>query len=347
MQRLLSLKLASSNFCKRLTDNTNNSSFLLSQPLKTFTTIAKSTHHNYKQQNRIFGFSQLNPTYHFYPCRSHHIFSGKVHGFPSNSLLSKHFVSNLSNTHLKLSSRRLKDYKFGIFNARFCRGYNGLNSNSGFYWRNRRSWFHRLTANDMVMGLILANVAVFIAWQVANQKFMVNNFMISLDNVRSGRLHTMITSAFSHIDMGHIVSNMIGLYFFGTSIGTKFGPQYLLYLYLAGATGGSVFYLVHHAYMSLSTKEKGTFARDPSRTPGLGASGAVTAIMLLEIFLNPRATILLNFFIPVPAILLGIFVIGKDLLRTIEGDDKISGSAHLGGAAVAAIAYSRIRRGRL
>lgn len=68
--------------------------------------------------------------------------------------------------------------------------------------------------------------------------------------------------------------------------------------------------------------------------------------MLLDIFLNPRATLYFDFIIPVPAILLGIFLIGKDVLRVMEGNSNISGSAHLGGAAVAAIAWARIKRGR-
>ncbi|KAK8569351.1 hypothetical protein V6N13_046413 [Hibiscus sabdariffa] len=117
---------------------------------------------------------------------------------------------------------------------------------------------------------------------------------VSLDNFKSGRLHTLITSAFSHIDIEHIVSNMIGLYFFGYN----------------------------------------------------GASGAINAIMLLDIFLNPKAILYFDFIIPVPAMLLGIFLIGKDILRIIEGNSHISGSAHLGGAVVEAIAWARLRRGR-
>ncbi|TYH52035.1 hypothetical protein ES332_D10G322500v1 [Gossypium tomentosum] len=111
------------------------------------------------------------------------------------------------------------------------------------------------------------------------------------------------------------------------SIGRIFGPEYLLRLYLAGAIGGSVFYLVHHAFLAK------------------GASGAVNAIMLLDMFLNPKATLYFDFIIPVPAMLLGIFLIGKDILRIIEGNSHISGSAHLGGAPVAAIAWARLRRG--
>ncbi|KAK9106791.1 hypothetical protein Syun_022802 [Stephania yunnanensis] len=63
----------------------------------------------------------------------------------------------------------------------------------------------------------------------------------------------------------------------------------------------------------------------------LGASGALNAIMLLDIFLFPTATHYINFFIPVPAMLLG--------------SSQISGSAHLGGALVAALAWARIKKG--
>uniref|UniRef100_A0A7N0VF00 Peptidase S54 rhomboid domain-containing protein n=1 Tax=Kalanchoe fedtschenkoi TaxID=63787 RepID=A0A7N0VF00_KALFE len=219
---------------------------------------------------------------------------------------------------------------FGLSSSQFTRG-----------WRSRLS---RLSSDDVVLGLIVANVAVFMLWRVADQDFMFNNFTLSLHNIKCGRVHTMITSAFSHIDVGHIVSNMVGLYFFGTSIGRYFGSEYLLKLYLAGAFGGSFLYLIQSSFMTMSSE--GGRTRNSSNIPALGASGAVNAIMLLNIFLYPRATLYIDFIIPVPAILLGIFLIGKDMLRLLEGDEKISGSAHLGGAVVAAIAWKRIKMGR-
>ncbi|XP_039157398.1 RHOMBOID-like protein 12, mitochondrial isoform X2 [Eucalyptus grandis] len=210
----------------------------------------------------------------------------------------------------------------------------------------RKSWFRRLTVDNVVLGLIITNVAVFMLWQIADRSFMMKNFTISLDNFKSGHLHTLITSAFSHMTMEHLIYNMIGLYFFGYNIGRNFGPEFLLKLYLAGAFGGSIFYLVHHAFMHSQSKGQGMFSIDPSRMPGLGASGAVNAIMLLDIFLFPKATLYFDFIIPVPAILLGIFLVGKDVLRIIQGDSEISGSAHLGGAAVAALTWARLRKGR-
>ncbi|MBA0861824.1 hypothetical protein Goshw_001421, partial [Gossypium schwendimanii] len=126
----------------------------------------------------------------------------------------------------------------------------GFGPNRGLLKSRWRLWFQRFSASDMVLGLVLTNVAVFLLWRIADRRFMMDNFMVSLDNFKSGRLHTLITSAFSHIDIEHIVSNMIGLYFFGYNIGRIFGPEYLLRLYLAGAMGGSVFYLVHHAFLA-------------------------------------------------------------------------------------------------
>ena len=97
---------------------------------------------------------------------------------------------------------------------------------------------------------------------------------------------------------------MIGLYFFGYNIGRIFGPKYLIKLYLAGAIGGLVFYLVHHAILSLSFNGQATWMMDPSKTLGLGESGAVNDTMLLDIFLNPKATLYFDFILPVPAMLL-------------------------------------------
>ncbi|KAI3848108.1 hypothetical protein MKW92_020677, partial [Papaver armeniacum] len=141
-------------------------------------------------------------------------------------------------------------------------------------------------------------------------------------NFKSGRVHTMITSAFSHIDVGHLFSNMIGLLFFGRTIRRIFGPHFLLNLYLAGAIGGSVLYLVHHAFIDPSKKGR----------QGLGSSGAVNAIFLLYIFFFRN----LN----------SIFISWK---RSAYGmkmtDGKISGEAHLGGAAVVAIIWLGLQRG--
>ncbi|KAL5723204.1 rhomboid protease [Ranunculus cassubicifolius] len=95
------------------------------------------------------------------------------------------------------------------------------------------------------------------------------------------------------MDLEHLFCNMVCLYNFGSRIEYHFGGKFLLKLYLAGALGGSIFYLVHHSFMAPISK---------------GASGAVNAIMLLYIFLNPKAVFHYNFIIPIPGFLLVCFL---------------------------------------
>ncbi|KAL6616104.1 hypothetical protein ACP70R_038374 [Stipagrostis hirtigluma subsp. patula] len=235
------------------------------------------------------------------------------------------------------------------------------------------------SADGVVWMLIGANVAVFMLWRVADPGFMTRHFMISLDNFKSGRLHTLLTSAFSHAELDHLFTNMIGLYFFGTSepvqmlivscetdvlrisaiiflgimscifwtsvsdrIASTFGPAFLLKLYVAGALTGSAFFLLEKAF--LAPRKQGYVGWDVSRAPALGASAAVNATILLEIFLYPKRLVYLYFLIPIPAAFMGAALIGADLLR-VKGQGHVSGSAHLGGALVAALVWARIRKG--
>ncbi|KAK2989335.1 hypothetical protein RJ640_015046 [Escallonia rubra] len=337
MQRLLALKLLSKN-PRNLPNTTSSfqsihSTSLLSRPKTNPAHLHTPPIHqspHYFSPYTTCSNSRQSPNTIF----------KKISGFLSNPILAKGL---LKYSFLKGPSKCLVDSRVRLLRAQFPRNFQ---YKPPFNFHSRQAWLRRLTADGVLLGLIMANVAVFILWQTADSRFMMKNFMISLDNVRSGRLHTIITSAFSHNETGHLLSNMIGLYFFGKHLGQAFGPAFLLKLYLSGAVAGSAFYLVHKAYVASSSKGKGLWSIDPSRTPGLGASGAVNAIMLLDIFLFPKNTIYLEFIVPVPAFLVGLFIIGHDMWRVSQGDTKVSGAAHLGGAVVAAVAWAGIRRGR-
>ncbi|MED6195726.1 hypothetical protein PIB30_040754 [Stylosanthes scabra] len=182
-----------------------------------------------------------------------------------------------------------------------------------------RSWFNRITANDMVHGLIIANVAVFYLWRIADKNFMNNNF----------------------------------------AIGRIFGAEYLLKLYLAGAVVGSIFYLLHQAYKSQTSKDLESVNHSRNMASIVldiqvinlnlamtikGASAAVNAILLLYVFLCPHATIFFDIVLPLPAYVVGAFYIGSDMYHMFKEDSKRPASANLGGAVVAAIAWARIRK---
>jgi hypothetical protein len=76
-----------------------------------------------------------------------------------------------------------------------------------------------IPANAALYGLMGVNGAVFLLWR-ADPRFTALNFTTSLDHIRAGRLHTLVTCAFSQRDSMHLLSNMVGLFFFGRSVST-------------------------------------------------------------------------------------------------------------------------------
>ncbi|XP_042500453.1 RHOMBOID-like protein 12, mitochondrial isoform X2 [Macadamia integrifolia] len=290
MKRLLSCRLKLvSEIPINLSHSSSTTSSFQSQLCKNFTSLAQkcpkqptlSQPHSFAP--RSFSFSSTHSW------RSQNYVSEKIFCFLANPVLVKQMASC---AHFKIRSLNIFDRWVQSLKAQFRRRQLDFNPTSFKFNSSRRSWYP--TEDNVVLGLIVANVAIFILWRIADPTFMRKHFMISVENVISGRVHTLITSAFSHKDIGHLASNMIGLYFFGQNIVRLFGPEFLLKLYLAGAVTGSIFFLVHHAFMS-PPQSAGMWSIDPKRIPGLG-------------------------------------------------DSEISGSAHLGGAVVAAVAWARIKK---
>lgn len=89
----------------------------------------------------------------------------------------------------------------------------------------------------VLYSLIALNVGIYALWQV-NPTFARRHFVVSAAALADGRLHTLVTSAFSHRDgMSHLAVNMVSLFFFGRSVGGALGGRALLSLYLAAGTG--------------------------------------------------------------------------------------------------------------
>ncbi len=65
-----------------------------------------------------------------------------------------------------------------------------------------------------VRTLVGLNIAVFLGWKFAPHEFMAKHFLVSLQHVRAGYIHTLVTSCFSHKDVMHLLANMFTLYFF-------------------------------------------------------------------------------------------------------------------------------------
>jgi membrane associated rhomboid family serine protease len=177
------------------------------------------------------------------------------------------------------------------------------------------------------IALLLVNLGVFIGWQMSGmasgwaQHFLAQKTLV----FEHFYIHTLLTSAISHISFSHLFYNMIGLFFFGSMVEQYYGSRNLVALYVIA---GIIATLCHVLFFDAAV---------------LGASGAVFAILVVAAFLRPHTTVLLFFIVPLPLYVIAIGYVALDLFAVIRPSvgDNVARFAHLGGAAIGALFYLR------
>jgi rhomboid family protein len=187
------------------------------------------------------------------------------------------------------------------------------------------------------IALIISCVLVFI-YELTLSEAETNRFFIDYgvvprqlsDTVEGGwnlaELATVITSAFVHGGILHLVGNMLYLWVFGDNVEDVLGHVFYLLFYIVAAIGAVALQV----------------AVDPgSIVPLVGASGAISGVMGGYFVLYPtaRVDILVFFFIfPVPAVFLIGFWFALQLfagfatIGTAEGaSEGVAVWAHVGG----------------
>ena len=131
----------------------------------------------------------------------------------------------------------------------------------------------------------------------------------------------LVTYAFLHGSLTHILFNMLGLYMFGAEIERLFGSRFFALYYLACVVAAAVCHLVVTSWVG-----------GPA-VPMVGASGGVYGLLLaFGIYFPHRRVLLLFPPIPLPA---RIFVIAFAALELFFGITQTAAGvahfAHLGG----------------
>jgi membrane associated rhomboid family serine protease len=150
-----------------------------------------------------------------------------------------------------------------------------------------------------------ANIIVFVAQWVfrigLDQHPLTGEYLpsgsVSLESIGQGRVWTVFTYMFVHGSAGHILVNMIMLWFAGKRVQDLYGPRHFVLIYLLSGIAGALFQILLSSYVM-----------HDSQITLIGASASVMGLLLAYAVAMPeeRITLLLAFIIPIRARLWGM-----------------------------------------
>ncbi len=173
--------------------------------------------------------------------------------------------------------------------------------------------------------LIISNTGIFVLQYLFPRSLggmLTTLFSLYLAGVVKGLyVWQVFTYMFLHGGIGHLLFNMLTLWFFAAQLERDWGTKrFLKYYFYCGIAAGICVLLVNWAV--------GDWA-----TPTIGASGAIYGVLVAFAVLYPNQTVLMYFLFPIKAKYMVMIFIGIELLVTFGPNTGVSTIAHLGGAA--------------
>jgi len=174
-----------------------------------------------------------------------------------------------------------------------------------------------MNINIVTIVVILANVLP--SFKGFKDYSFFERYKFHIGSIRKGERIRILTSGFLHVDVTHLLFNMLTLYFFAPIVVAYFGSVKFLIVYLVSLIAGNLLSLNFH--------------KNEYNYSAVGASGAVTGILYAAILLQPDMR--LGFFfipIPIPAYIFGIGYLLYSIYGMRNRVGNIGHTAHFGGA---------------
>lgn len=172
--------------------------------------------------------------------------------------------------------------------------------------------------NLFLLAIIVANI--ILSYKGFEDVYFFRKYEFHIGSIRAGEQVRMISSGFLHVDMAHLIFNMLSLYFFAPVVIDYLGDFSFLLVYFGSLIFGSLLTLILH--------------KNDYSYRAVGASGAVTGIIYAAILLEPNIRIGLLFlpFLHLPGYIFGILYLLYSIYGMKSKSDNIGHTAHFGGA---------------
>lgn len=191
----------------------------------------------------------------------------------------------------------------------------------------------------LTTNLVIAMFAVYVVQLLTkpsvpafpgDQGWFTNTLSLYADALlRPWRYFEFLTYGFLHDvdDLKHIAFNMFGFWMFGRPVEERYGKAEYLRFFLVSIVAAGLCWVLSEFVVN------GGFV--PRSL--LGASGGVTAIVILFALSFPHQLVALFGIIPMPAWLMAVLFVGLDLMGAMGRTEttSVAYTAHLGGAAFA------------
>lgn len=186
------------------------------------------------------------------------------------------------------------------------------------------------TLTPWVKRLLIANTAIYVAVLLAGlfmgsgSQALVRDWFAFQPADFLTRPWTLVTYAFFHAGVMHLLWNMLTLFFFGPPLEERWGARGFLKVYLIAAAGGALFSVL--------------FAFLDPNSYIVGASGATLGLMMAFALIWPDMEVHILGIIPVKMKWLVAGLVFINLATALEGSGgQTAVLAHLGGMAATAL----------
>lgn len=175
--------------------------------------------------------------------------------------------------------------------------------------------------------LIIALTVILSFWAWNRQDILQKMLHIPHAEHNQKEYYRLLSSGFVHKDTMHLLVNMYVLFMFGNDVEFFLVQEY-------GTLPGRLIYLSFYLLCIIAASLKSYFQhKDNYGYRALGASGAVSGILLIFVIVNPLSSLYFIFFpfFPIPAFVIGIGYLIYSSWASKKRMDNVGHDAHLYG----------------